>query len=217
MSKRKIPQLVNPNSSESKAVMTMTLAAVILALGLVASNYFVKSLDFHRRVFSEKSHVAKKLKTNQESLESLRTEFLTNEKTGPTSDQVFASLPTSKDFPQTSATLESIIKRSGVELQSVNLVTAEDEEGSEDGAVPEVSEYALSNPEIAEMSLSVEVTGSYENFREMLNNLEKSMRVFRIDSMEISGADDRVNGTLQIKTYYQQAVDNSIKTEVIKR
>ena len=200
------------DSDSSKAVMTLTLAAVLLGLGLVASNYFVKSLNFHRKVFSQKSSVAKKLESNQKSLIALREEFVTNEKTGPTSDEVFASLPTSKDFPQTSSTLESIIKRSGVEMQSISLNSIDELEEGETAKL----EYAVPDPKIGTMALSVEVSGSYENFADMLKNLEKSSRVFKVNSLEVAGADDRINATLQIETYYQQAVDNSIKTEVIK-
>jgi Tfp pilus assembly protein PilO len=200
------------DSDSSKAVMTLTLAAVLLGLGLVASNYFVKSLNFHRKVFSQKSSVAKKLESNQKSLIALREEFVANEKTGPTSDEVFASLPTSKDFPQTSSTLESIIKRSGVEMQSISLNSIDELEEGETAKL----EYAVPDPKIGTMALSVEVSGSYENFADMLKNLEKSSRVFKVNSLEVAGADDRINATLQIETYYQQAVDNSIKTEVIK-
>ncbi|MBP6042129.1 hypothetical protein KA529_03860 [Candidatus Saccharibacteria bacterium] len=200
------------SANESKAVMILTLAAVMLGLGLVASNYFVKSLNFHRKVFTQKSSATKKLQSNQKSLIALREEFATNEKTGPTSDEVFASLPTSKDFPQTSSTLESIIKRSGVEIQSITLNNNDQIEGAE----PVDAQYAVADPKIGKMTVSVSLSGAYDNFEDVLRNLERSLRVFKINSLEITGSDDRINGTLQIETYYQKAVDNSIKTEVMK-
>ncbi len=214
MSKAKKIHPSKLDTGESKPLAMMILATVILAIGLVATNYFVKSLNFHTRVFRQKHSVVKKLESNQDSLDSLREEFVANEKTGPTSDEIFASLPTSKDFPQTSATLESIIKRSGVELQSVSLNTNA-EEGVPEGEA-EAPKYASPNPDIGEMVLTVEVSGSYDSIRDMLKNLEKSLRDFRVDSLEVSGSQDKITGNLQIKTYYQQAVDNTVKTEVIE-
>lgn len=65
MSKIKKPHLKKSVSNESKPVMLLTLATVMLAVTLWPQNYTVKSLSFHTKVFNQKSSVAKKLKTNK--------------------------------------------------------------------------------------------------------------------------------------------------------
>jgi len=195
--------------AESKPVVAITVAAVLLALGLVATDYFVRSLNFHRQVFSKKGQVVSQLEANAKTLTSLESDFENLERVGPTSDEVLAALPTSKDFPQAASTIENIVKRSGAEVKSVRLSTS-------DVADPSQENYAAANPELQKMLIDIEVTGSYSAFRTLLDNLEKSRRVFRVESVDLNGTNSRVNATMSLTTFYKPAVDNSIEQEVFK-
>ena len=65
MSNPKSSKASSLDSKASKPLLMLTIAAVALALGLVAANYFFKSLDFHRQVFSKKNAVESQLKANE--------------------------------------------------------------------------------------------------------------------------------------------------------
>lgn len=190
----------------------LTITAVLLAIGIVATLYFVRALRFHGEVFVKKGDVIEQLESNENAIESLQQEFATNEQTGPRSDQVLAALPTSEDFPHTSSTLESIIQRSGVDLESSSL-SSQSGFGFGGGGSESSGAYAEANPSVQQSTLSLEVTGSYDSVRRMVDNLEKSLRVFRVESIDLSGSDENMNATLQLTTFYQPAVDNTIDTE----
>lgn len=195
------------SSRTKNPAVLLTAAAVLLALGLVACNYFIQSLNFHRQVFSKKNAVETQLEENEKTLSQLEGAYLNLERQGPTSDEVLSVLPSSKDFPNTSASLESIILRSGMQLQTISVG------GDDDAEAVTQDSYATSNPSVEEMQLSVEVQGSYSSLRDLLENLENSRRVFVVQGIDVSGSNERLSATLDITSYYQQAVDNNIDTE----
>jgi|GEM_PF-6915407 len=196
------------NQEASKALKMLSFAAVALALGLVAVNYFATSLDFHRQVFSKKSAVENQLEANAKALSSLENAFKNIENNGPRPEEVFAAIPTSGDFPNTSASIESIANRSGVELKNINFTN---ETGETPGGI---DTYAEPRPAIKEITLTVEFSGSYQSVREAIGRLENSRRVFKVNSVELSGTNRNVNALLALSTYYVPAVDNSIDKEV---
>jgi len=192
----------------SKALKMLSFAAVALALGLVAVNYFATSLNFHRQVFSKKSAVESQLQTNAESLTSLDQAYNALESSGPRPEEIFGAIPTSGDFPNTSVTLENIANRSGVEVRTVNLLNETGEVAVGKNA------YSEANPIVKEMSLTLELGGSYSSIKDFVGRLQDSRRIFKVNSIEMSGTNRTVNTLLQITTYYAPAVDNSIEKEV---
>lgn len=195
------------NQEASKALKMLSFAAVTLALGLVAVNYFATSLNFHRQVFSKKNEVESKLEANAEALKSLENSFKNLENNGPRPEEIFAAIPTSGDFPNTSAMLENIANRSGVEVQNINFSNESGEAaGSRDT-------YAEPQPAVREITLTLEINGSYGSVREVIGRLEDSRRVFRVNSVELSGTNDNVNALMGISTYFIPAVDNTIDKE----
>ncbi len=198
-------QLLQGDKGTSPLVL-LTLAATLLAVGLVASNYFVKSLNFHRQVFSKKNAVESQLEENAKTLKSLEKSFAALEKTGPRSAEILAALPTSNDFTNTSATLESIIQRSGMEIDTINL-------DSDTGETLSSDTYAESNPEVKSLLINVETRGSYDALIRLLNNLEDSRRVFRVEGVDLSGRSDQLKAVLTVSTFFQPAIDNKIETK----
>ncbi len=203
----------NPKSKKSsslddatkKPILMLTVAAVALALGLVAANYFFKSLDFHRQVFSKKNAVESQLKSNEKAFDKLEKSFVVLEKSGPKSEEIFRVLPTSKDLANTTLSLESIAQRSGMQIKTVAL--------DNNGAVQSEAEYAVANPEVTPMVLSLETQGTYSGLVQLLKNIDKSKRIYRIDGVDISGSTDSIRALITLTTYYKPAVDNSIETE----
>ena len=197
------------NQEISKTVKTLSFAAIALVTGLIATNYFVTSLNFHRQVYSKKNAVETQLKENLAALGELETGFENLKQQGPKPEAVFSALPTSADFPLTSATIESIANRSGAELENISVY-----DGASEYANPGADGYTSTNPEVQQIQFSVEVNGSYETLQEMIGRIEDSRRTFRVESVEFSGTGDNLNGRMLITAFFVPAVDNSIDKEV---
>ena len=205
MSNPKSNKASSLDSKASKPLLMLTIAAVALALGLVAANYFFKSLDFHRQVFSKKNAVESQLKSNEKAFKKLESSFETLEEAGPKPAEIYRVLPTSKDLASTTASLESIAQRSGMQIQAVSL--------DDGGEVQSEDEYAVSNPEVQPMVVNLETQGTYAGLVQLLKNIDKSKRIYRIDGVDLSGSTNSMRALITITTFYKPAVDNSIETE----
>ena len=63
------------------------------------------------------------------------------------------------------------------------------------------------------MVLSLETQGTYTGLVQLLKNIDRSKRIYRIDGVDISGSTDSIRALITLTTYYKPAVDNSIETE----
>jgi len=66
------------------------------------------------------------------------------------------------------------------------------------------------------MPFQVQVSGSYDSIKSLINLFDKSIRPFQIQTVELSGGQDNMTATISAQTFYQPAKTFNVSTEVIK-
>ena len=67
-----------------------------------------------------------------------------------------------------------------------------------------------------EIIFSVDIKGSYDQIRDTLTNLERSVRPFDVRELNIQGSGNDLSATISIATYYLPAKVVELKKETIK-
>ena len=99
-------------------------------------------------------------------------------------------------------------------LTSQNLqiqsITGTDDEvaqtGAEDGG----------EPEPVAMPFQISVTGNYQSMQSLIRSFDRSIRPFKLQTVQLSGGEGNMNMTLTAETYYQPEKTFNVKKEVVK-
>lgn len=191
--------------SNSTIVLSMALAAFIVSFSLVTVNFLWDLSSHNRRVISKKSEAKNILEQNVENVEPLITSFNLFEAGDVKSDTVLDALPSKYDFPALATTMESLVKDSGMTLESFS---GDDEEEAA------VQEETAPSPIKIEFTLSV--SGNYEDFQDLVDRMERTIRPMRVNNLEIKGSDDALKATLKVTTYYQPATTLNVETRSVE-
>ncbi len=192
--------------SGSTVVLAMAVAAIVVAFSLVTINFLWDLSQHNSRVIGEKSAASKILKQNVENIVPLQNNFTVLEAGETTSATILDALPSKYDFPALATSMESLVKRSGLTLDSFS---GDDEE---DGAVQTQTE-----PVPIEIPFVLSVSGSYANMEKFITNMEVTIRPMKIVRMELKGTDDSaMKATISVVTYYQPATSLEVETRSIE-
>jgi Tfp pilus assembly protein PilO len=210
MKKMKRPQ-INIQTDRSTTMMVFAgVAAVILAISIVGTKIVFQDAMFERKVLVRKKAASEQLVKNIKSVDGLRDNLKDLNKTPETSNkQILNVLPSTFDFPQTSATIEGLANKNGIEVESISMV------GDEDTVVSSGVMTSDSN-EVQSMVIGISAKGSYPNIRQFLTDLTNSRRAFGIEVADISGRGAQLSTTINVRAYYKPIVSTDIKKEVIK-
>lgn len=161
------------------------------------------------------------------------------EQDGDNAKLVLDALPSQYDFPALATTLEKIL--SGQSLQILS-ITGTDESltqgGSSTSSTSGTSSAASSSStattststtstssaatsgsagtQAVAMPFQVQVSGSYDSIKSLINLFDKSIRPFQIQTVELSGGQDNMTATISAQTFYQPSKTFNVSTEVIK-
>ena len=113
-------------------------------------------------------------------------------------------LPPVKDLANLIAQMEAITRVSGFTLNSLSIT----ENGVDQSAAADASEDGTSAPEPAGgtlRSLNINLSlsgGGYDTFKDLLENLERHIRLLDVNSISFSNPDETGSYTLTLTTYY---------------
>ncbi len=192
----------------------VAVAAVAISVCLVAGQFLIQRLMFNQRVINAKVKASDTLSDNINNAKKLKEEVdslvgnqdLASIKTKPEDPNVkvvLDALPAKFDATALATSLQqAILSRSGVVVESIIVPTQQAEATGESKPV--------------EQSFSVTVSGSYDKIRNMVLDLERTVRPMKITAINLNGNDAAMRVTIEGITYYQPAKTANIKEEVVK-
>src|SRR3989344_3920472 len=213
---------VEINQTNARMVSVLAICSAVVAFSLVASRSLLSQRSYQSRVINEKEKAALTLKVNAEAAKNLAKAYSafvgtssnvldgnpagTGEKDGDNAKIVLDALPSKYDFPALASSLEKILKDRNYKINSI---TGTDDEVNQLGT-------ASPNPEPVEMPFQISVEGDYNSMKELVRTLERSVRPFVIQKLQMDAKDNSINMTISAKTFYQPAKSLTITTKEIR-
>jgi Tfp pilus assembly protein PilO len=190
--------LVDKNNNIILYAAAVTVAVVIFSI--IAANALAKQMSYQNQVISLRDSANKLLQNNVTAADSIVEAYQQFEGAqesiiGTAAKNpviILNALPSKYDFPALTASIEALVRDSGVSLKAI---TGIDEEA--------LAKQDSINPQPIEIPFQVNVTGSLASIQLLVNNLELSIRPFKIVSLNLRAADTAIGATISAITYYQ--------------
>jgi Tfp pilus assembly protein PilO len=211
------------DKANARIVGYVSVAAFILVFSLVATKTLISQAAYQNRVIGAKRDAVNQLKADIAATAQLKTAYKAFTGTsqnvlggnpdgegstdGNNAKIVLDALPSSYDFPGLTTSLESLLGSQNVKIDSI---AGTDDEVAQSTNTSSVSPLPVPIP------FSVAIEGNYQGVQNVVNAFERSIRPMQIQSMNISGGQDRLTLDIIAQTYYQPAKSLNIKKEVVK-
>ncbi|EDK72451.1 hypothetical protein TM7_0420 [candidate division TM7 genomosp. GTL1] len=198
-------------------------ASVIVAFALVVGQFLFQQMLFNEKVLGEKRTTDSILNENLEASDALKREVntllanqnLADSRAKPTDSNlrvVLDALPTKLDGLNLGTSLQTVLLSGtvrSIEALSVDDAAKESTEGVEDASSIGTTE----GPQ--EISFRFTVSGDFNNIRNALQALDRSIRPIHVTALNIEGSDNNLNATVEAKTYYQAAKTIELKEKTV--
>ena len=205
-------QLIEKNNT--LVFIILGIAAAILSFTISSSISLASRLRYQSRVINERVKAEKQLNLNKTTLKTLITSYesfdLAPESVLGTADRnskiVLDALPSKYDFPAVASSIEKLVALSeGVSLRGISGVDKE-----------AVAEQQSINPKPIEIPLSISGNASYENIQKFIQNLQLSIRPFKIKDLSLDGNQDDMSFNIDLVTYYMPEKNLEIVLKEVK-
>ena len=209
--------------ANSTIVIATAIAAFVVVFCAVASKALISQASYQNRVISAKKKALSTLQSDLNARDSLVSSYKTFVDTpqnvlggnpegtggqdGDNAKIVLDSLPAQYDFPALATSLDILIQSQGLTILGIS--------GTDD-EVSQTANQLSADPQPIAMPFQIQVGGSYESIRGLVNVFERSIRPFQILKVEISGNEGSMTAIIDAQTYYQPEKSLNIKTEVVK-
>jgi hypothetical protein len=199
-----------------KANQLVLIAAVVTTLvvvfSIVAANTLVKQMSYQNKVLGLRKDANKQLTANIKSVTALKTSYDSFENSSEsvigTADKnskiVLDALPSKYDFPALATSLEGLIASSG---NTIVNITGKDNEAK--------AEQDSANPKPIEIPFDVTTRGNFASSLRLISDMERSIRPFKIISIELSGSDASLETRISAVTYYQPEKKLEVEQKVV--
>ena len=119
---------------------------------------------------------------------------------------VLDALPSKYDFPALATSLEKVLTDGGYAITGL---TGTDNEAT-------VSQDRSNEPVPVDMPFSLGVIGPYDLVKNVVNDLERSIRPITVDLLEVTGTSTETRVSIQARTYYQPGRSIYYNTKEVK-
>lgn len=211
------------SKANSTIVTAAAISAFVLIFSLVSSKALFSQMGYQNRVIDKKKQTVTQLKANLEARDSLVNSYKsfvtrpqnmlggdpsgTGPQDGDNAKIVLDALPSVYDFPALATSLEKMI--TGQNLQ-ISGITGTDQEVEQQTATTTAATQPVAMP------FQIQVTGSYDAVKNLVNLFNRSVRPFQTQTMSLGGNQNNMTLTLAAQTYYQPEKTFKINTEVVK-
>lgn len=202
---------VQLNKNQSTMLAVVALAVVLVIFGLFATKSMISEGLYQRRVLDAKRAVASQLQSNYTAAKKLVSQYgvfasqdpniLGGSATGngPTDGDnariVLDALPSTYDAPALATSVEKIMSDLNVTIDSISV--------TDDPSVNPDTPQA--NPQAKPITFNFEATTSFDVAGKLLQDFERSIRPFDLNTLEITGTDSSMRLNVGMTTYYQPA------------
>ncbi len=197
----------------------------ILILPIAMIGIIAALLWFVQPTYGEIKNLAQKIETKENTLEKKQKlvfdiEKLVNqyEDIEGRVNKVFYALPNKAEIPNVLVQLEALASENGMIFESSNFSkiqqSAQNKTTSENNAASSLETADQQNiiEQTRSVSIDINLTGSYENFKNYLRSLENNIRIMDITSINFSSSSgsseeeevsDNFSYSIRLKVYYQ--------------
>lgn len=209
--------------ANSRIVLSAAIAAFVVVFTLVAGRTLVSQAAYQNRVIDAKKKALATLQSDLNARDSLVSSYKTfvdtpqnvlggdpdgtGDKDGDNAKITLDALPSKYDFPALTTSLEKLITSQGLVITSIS--------GTDEDAL-QAANQTSSAPAPVAMPFQVQVAGSYEGIKNLIDVFERSIRPIQIQKVEFSGDEGSMNVTISAQTYYQPEKNLNITTEVVR-
>ncbi|HEX6258769.1 MAG TPA: hypothetical protein VFZ48_04785 [Candidatus Saccharimonadales bacterium] len=206
----------------------VAIASIIVAFALVGGQLLLQQLIFNERVLNEKRNTENILTDNLKAADELKegvNVLLANEdlaavRAKPTDTNlrvVLDALPARIDSLNLGSSLQSVFLAGTVKsIERLTVDTLDDSAPTDNaGAVQDASQDDDSS-QPKEIGFSFTVSGDYNNIRNALLALERSIRPIQVVSLSIEGSDRNLTAAVQAKTFYQTGKKVELKDKTVR-
>lgn len=210
------------DKSQTTMVIAAGAAAFVLVFALIAAKAMIGQMTYQNRVISAKKAAVSQLKDNINATTSLVNSYKafvgtsqnvlggnptgTGPQDGDNAKIVLDALPSKYDFPALATSLEKMITKQSLQIQSI---TGTDDEVAQSG-------QASATPQPVEMPFQIAVTGSYKGMQNLIKAFNNSIRPFQIQTIQLSGNQSHMTMTLTAKTFYQPEKDFNVTKKAVQ-
>lgn len=209
--------------ANSRIVLSSGIAAFVVVFTLIAAKTLVSQASYQNRVIDAKKKALATLQSDLNARDSLVSSYKSfvdtpqnvlggnpegaGDKDGDNAKITLDALPSKYDFPALATSLEKLITSQGLEITAIS--------GTDDEAA-QAANQTSSTPAPVPMPFQVQVAGSYEGIKNLINAFERSIRPIEVQKVEFSGDEGSMNVMITAQTYYQPEKSLNITTEVVR-
>lgn len=210
------------DKANTRIVVFAGSASFIVIFCLVAAYILAGQMSYQHRVIDAKQTALDQLNGDLDNTKKLMTAYKSfvsqpvniiggssvgnSGRNGNNAKIVLDALPSTYDFPGLTSSVEKVLKSSGGTIESMS---GDDDQADQTGT-------PSSNPEPVEMPFEFTVQGNYKAIQKAVDALSLVIRPIQIQTMEISGGEDKMTLTIQAQSFYQPAKSLKITKEVIQ-
>jgi Tfp pilus assembly protein PilO len=194
-------------------IVSAVIATVVVIFSVFASVELVNKMAYQNKVIGYRNDANKQLDSNISAVKEVQAAYLgfesATESMIGTPDKnskiTLDALPSKYDFPAFITSLEYIVTASGLTIGGIE---ATDDELN--------AKQAEINPKPIEIPFSLSATGTYDNVQKLLDNLQRSIRPFKILDVNISGESSDITIDISGLSYYQPSKELGINEQIVK-
>lgn len=210
-------------SANKTMFLWIIAASVAVAICLVLGQFMLRQFMFNSKIIGAKNETHDILVDNKESFTELQSEVnklvsnpnLTKLRVTDTDTAlqvVIDALPTADDRVALATSLQQVIlSRSGVAIESINVIDG----GAVIEALPGETPTVV-NQSVTEVPFTVVILGNYEQIRQAVTDLEKTIRPMSLDQLAIEGSGTQLRATITAKSFYLPPKTVQVTTETIE-
>lgn len=207
----------------------VAIASVAVSICIVTAQFLFQKWTYSNHVLNAKYKAADQLKkniTNAKQLQDAVNALVSNDdlasvKTNQddsNTQSVLDALPSTFDATAWATSLQkAILSHSGVAIEGINVPSDQEQSSTTTGAAnSNAASSSATDPTPKEIKFDVTVSGSYDKIRNLMIDLERTIRPIKVTAITLDGDDAAMTATIGGVTYYQPSKSANVKQEVIK-
>jgi len=211
------------SKANSTMVIAMAVSAFVVTFSVIAGNALMNKRNYQNKVIGAKEKAVKQLQANLTAANSLATSYKafvgtssnvlggnptgTGDRDGDNGKIVLDALPSQYDFPALTSSLEKLLNDNNYKGGSIT--------GSDD-EVAQQKVAATATPTPVSIPFQITVSTNLSGAKDLLTLLERSIRPIKVDSVTLSGSNNKLDVAITAETYYQPQKSLTIATKVVK-
>lgn len=201
------------DKANTTVIIAAAAAAALVVFSLFASKALIDKIAYQNKVISKRATANEQLEKNLEAKDQLVASYTafndSPESVIGTAESnskiVLDALPSKYDFPALATSIDGIITGAGMSVESI---TGSDLETS--------AEQSNVNPTPVVVPFDFTAKGSYESAQKLITDLQRSIRPFKIISIDFTASDGGIVSVNVVgETYYQPAKDLGIQNKKV--